>query len=79
MTAFHDLWADKYILLYPDGSPVARDDRSGGYPYASSHPSNVKFWTDLREAQRYQEMFKKEEFTIHRIYRLEILQERYTY
>lgn len=76
---FKDLFAGKAVLLYQTGDFVALDTPSGGYPYKAIHPSQVHFWVSLEEAIRYREAFPNEKFTAHRVERLEILQEKYSY
>ena len=59
-----DLFIGKYIIVYPDNSPVGLDLPSGGYPYKASHPATIKYWNTYGEAQKYISHFPKENFSI---------------
>lgn len=54
--------ADKLILVYPDGCPVALDRNSGGYPVRAIQSTDAQIWVSDAEREQYQKMFKKEGF-----------------
>ena len=61
-----------WVMKYPDGSFVGIDDSSGGYPYKTSYPSGIKWWTNTKEAERYIQMFPDKGFKLYRVVHLVI-------
>lgn len=58
--AFESSW----VLVYPDESLVALDGLSGGYPYRAFHLSSVMVWPSREAAERYRDMFRKDDFKL---------------
>lgn len=59
-----------YVMRYPDGKWVQRDDStgpmsSGGYPMRVSELRRATQWSDIEEALKYRHMFKSEGWTLH--------------
>lgn len=53
-----------FVLRYPNGMLVAIDSNSGGYPYETDNPNQVRFWPSIEEPERYKRMFTKDNFSI---------------
>jgi hypothetical protein len=49
---------NKYAILW-DNMPVGLDSDSGGYPYKTSLPSQVKYWETKEEAQKYIDIMQR--------------------
>jgi hypothetical protein len=47
---------NKFVIVW-DNRPVALDSGSGGYPFKTDHPSEVKYWESREEAQKYMDIF----------------------
>ena len=52
------------VLTYPNGDLVGLDRDSGGYPYRAAHPSQIKFFASMQEAEDYRSHFPKEGFAL---------------
>lgn len=72
MANLTELFDGHYILQYPNGDTVAIDKLSGGYPYRAFYPNQVYYFISLQAADEYRSKFPKENFTIHRVTRLEV-------
>ncbi len=44
---------ETYVLKYPDGTYVALDPTSGGYPYPTKDWRSAKLWNDIDDANKY--------------------------
>jgi len=42
----------RWVILW-NNQPVGLDSDSGGYPYKTDYPGNVKYWATQKEAQDY--------------------------
>ncbi len=69
---FNELLEDQYVLLYPTGEAVAIDGYSGGYPYKAYGVSAVKLWESAEDAKKYSEMFREQNFTLHRVVKVRL-------
>lgn len=47
-------------IFTKDDQYVGYDNNSGGYPYYTDNPMNVKVWYDKNDAIEYRKMFKDE-------------------
>lgn len=82
----NDLWEGKYLILFPDGAPLAQldplDVLMGGYRQAQ-HPADVLYVEHFDVAREIAARVKARaggiEFTVHRIERLTIMQEKFSY
>lgn len=82
----NDLWEGKYLILFPDGSPLAQldplDVLMGGYRQAQ-HPADVLYVDNLDVAKEIAKRVTARSggvvFTVHRIERLTVLQEKFNY
>lgn len=47
---------NKFVIIW-NGKPVGLDSASGGYPYKTDVPCQVKYWDSREEAQKYMDVF----------------------
>jgi hypothetical protein len=46
------MFSNRWVILW-DNEPVGLDSNSGGYPFKTSIPEQVKYWKSKNEAQKY--------------------------
>lgn len=62
---------NRYVLMYADGTFVALDGPSGGYPYAVKDVFHAQRWATAEEAAYYRGI-GREFFSIHKITNIEV-------
>jgi hypothetical protein len=79
MPTCDDLFRGRYVLIYPDGSPLGLDQE--GIPRKATHPQHVTFFLLKSRAERIRDDFIDiaARPTMHRVEGLRILQERFSY
>lgn len=48
---------NKYVLIW-NGQPVGVDSNSGGYPFKTDSPSQVRYFDSREEAEKYLRVFE---------------------
>lgn len=48
-----------FIILW-DNQPIGFDSNSGGYPFKTKHPGEVKYWAKREEAEKYMRIINYE-------------------
>lgn len=62
---------DYYVLRYHTGEYVAIDISSGGYPYSTTNPNEIKFFHTLEAAKEYNSVVARGsigQFSIEKVY-----------
>lgn len=86
MTAFHDLWRGKWILLSRDGEPMRFTRMTVGYDErevfdridVAAHVNEVYFFSNEETAERVRNQWPGWEMSLHRVQRLEVLDEKFS-
>lgn len=47
---------NKFVIFW-DNMPVGLDSNSGGYPFKTENPNQIKYWNTRDEAEKYCIMF----------------------
>lgn len=69
---YKDVWQGKFILLWPEGDPVGVDALS---IYRPIHPVNVIYFESKEDAERFSQDYVEEQLSVHKVERLQILEE----
>jgi hypothetical protein len=74
----HDLWGGKYIVLSSSGYPLGLGPT--GF-FEAYNPSDVYYWDEIELAQQAIKRLVEagSGYTVHRIERLVVLQEKFSY
>lgn len=54
---------NRWVILW-NNQPVGLDNDSGGYPFKTDNPNQIKYWATRGEAERYSDMFINHRFQI---------------
>lgn len=57
-----------FFVNAKNGMCIGMDQDSGGYPYETSYPGSVHFWTSKKDAEYYYSMFPDEDWILHKFY-----------
>lgn len=58
---------ESFVIKTVNGKYIAVDAASGGYPYETERISDAKIWSSKQEAFAYNNLFKKQNWTLHRL------------
>jgi hypothetical protein len=56
-----------YVLLRANGTPIALDKPSGGYPTDARHPSHVEYFVSYQAADKYRNVMNELTWTIKKV------------
>ena len=48
-----------YFVILWDNKPVGLDADSGGYPYKTDYPGNVRYWLKREDAEKFLDVFAR--------------------